>query len=95
MNYVWDNTHPVGTWQANAYTERARMRVLRSGAGDAGRWVDERRDVGADFLRAFGHAPRRLSGLAVASDTDNTGEKAHAGFADFAFVERQAACPAH
>jgi hypothetical protein len=95
VNYVWDNTHPVGTWQANAYTERARMRVLRSGAGDAGRWVDERRDVGADFLRAFGHAPRRLSGLAVASDTDNTGEKAHAGFADFAFVERQAACPAH
>jgi hypothetical protein len=39
INYVWDNRHPVGTWQANAYTERARMRVLRSGAGDAGRWV--------------------------------------------------------
>ena len=35
-----------------------------------------------------------MSGLAIASDTDNTGEKAHAGFADFRFVENEAACPA-
>lgn len=94
VNYVWDNTHPVGTWQANAYTDRARMLVLRTGAADAGRWVAERRDVAADFAKAFGHAPRRLTGVAVASDTDNTGETAHAGFAEFAFVEREAACPA-
>jgi hypothetical protein len=31
--------------------------------------------------------------VAVASDTDNTGEEAHAGFADIAFVERDATCP--
>ncbi|MBI5108808.1 MAG: DUF3047 domain-containing protein [Rhodocyclales bacterium] len=86
LNYLWDNRHPIGTWQANAYTDRARMLVLRSGAGDAGRWVSERRDVGADFRRAFGHAPQGLTGLALASDTDNTGETAHAGFADFRFV---------
>jgi hypothetical protein len=95
VNYVWDNTHPIGTWQANAYTDRARMRVLRTGAADAGRWVTERRDVTADFSQAFGHAPRRLTGLALASDTDNTGETAHAGFADFAFVERDAPCPSN
>jgi hypothetical protein len=94
VNYVWDNKHPVGTWQANAYTDRARMLVLRTGAADAGRWVEERRDVAADFAKGFGHAPRRLTGVAVASDTDNTGETAHAGFADFAFVERDAPCPA-
>ncbi|MCZ7654627.1 MAG: DUF3047 domain-containing protein [Rhodocyclaceae bacterium] len=61
------------------------MLVLRSGGADAGRWVDERRDVAADFQRAFGHAPARLTGLAIASDTDNTGEEARAGFADFPF----------
>lgn len=94
VNYVWDNTHPVGTGQANAYTDRARMLVLRTGGADAGKWVAERRDVAADFSSAFGHAPRRLTGLALASDTDNTGEEAHAGFADFAFVEREAPCPA-
>lgn len=86
VNYLWDNRHPVGTWQANAYTDRARMLVLRSGAADAGHWVSERRNVSADFQLAFGHAPLRLTGLAVASDTDNTGEEARAGFADFRFV---------
>ncbi len=93
INYIWDNRHPVGTWQPNAYTDRARMLVLRSGGAEAGRWVDERRDVAADFQRAFGHAPSRLTGMAIATDTDNTGEEARAGFADFRFVERDAACP--
>lgn len=92
VNYLWDNRHPVGTWQANAYTDRARMLVLRSGAAQAGHWVDERRDVGADFHAAFGHAPLRLTGLAIASDTDNTGETARAGFADFRFVAAGEAC---
>lgn len=92
LNYVWDNRQPVGTWQANTYTERARMLVLRSGNGAAGRWVMERRDVSADFQQAFGHAPQRLTGLAVASDTDNTGEEARAGFAEFRFVDRATSC---
>ena len=92
INYIWDNRHPVGTWQPNAYTDRARMLILRTGGANAGRWVDERRDVSADFLQAFGHAPARLTGLAIATDTDNTGEEAHAGFADFRFVGRDDPC---
>mgnify|MGYP001061087945 FL=1 len=92
INYIWDNRHAVGTWQANAYSDRTRMRVLRSGASHAGRWVEERRDVAADFRHAFGHAPTRLTGLAIASDTDNTGENARAGFADFRFVGKDESC---
>jgi len=92
INYIWDNTHPVGTWQPNAYTDRARMLVLRTGSGEVGHWVTERRDIGADFLTAFGHAPAKLTGLALASDTDNTGEEANAGFADFRFVSKDDAC---
>jgi len=94
INYVWDNTHPVGTLQDNAYTDRARMLVLRSGAGKAGGWIGERRNVLKDFQRAFPNIGGRLSGIAIASDTDNTGEEAHAGFADFRFVARDEECPA-
>lgn len=93
VSYVWDNRHPVNTVRENAYTDRARMWVLRTGAAEAGRWVTERRPVSADFLRAFGHAPARLHGLAIATDTDNTGGEARAGFADFRFVERLEDCP--
>lgn len=93
LTYIWDNRHVVGTWQPNAYTERARMLVLRSGSTFAGRWVDERRDVGADFQTAFGHPPLRLTGVAIAADTDNTGEEARSGFADFRFVASAGDCP--
>lgn len=93
LNYIWDNRHPIGILQDNAYTDRARMLVLRSGAGQAGNWVQERRNVPADFERAFGEISGELRGLAIASDTDNTGEEAHAGFADFRFVETEDACP--
>ncbi|MFA6312194.1 MAG: DUF3047 domain-containing protein [Sterolibacterium sp.] len=93
LNYVWDNSHPVGTTQENAYTDRARMLVLRSGSEQAGSWVDERREVLTDFRQAFGDVSARLSALAIASDTDNTGEDAHAGFAEFRFVSKDTNCP--
>ena len=93
LNYIWDNRHPVGTWQDNAYTDRARMLVLRSGTARTGGWVQERRNVAADFRRAFGELSGALRGLAIASDTDNTGGEAHAGFANFRFVDKDDACP--
>lgn len=93
LNYVWDNKHPVGTLQDNAYTDRTRMLVRRTGAAQAGGWVQERRDVGKDFQRAFPGSNGQLTGLAIASDTDNTGAEAHAGFADFRFVASEQECP--
>jgi hypothetical protein len=91
LNYVWDNRQPVGTTRPNAYTDRAMMIVLRSGAGDAGRWVWERRDVAADARAHFGPSAVPVQ-VAITADTDNTGESARAGFADLHFVARQASC---
>ncbi len=94
INYVWDNKHPVGTLQANAYTDRAQMLVVDSGQAKAGQWVSQRRNVRDDYKRAFAGLPGTPTGLAIASDTDNTGESAHAGFADFHFVGENEACVA-
>lgn len=92
LSYVWDGRYPVGTSRPNAYTDRVEMIVLRSGSTEADRWVVERRDVQADAVRAFGDHVFVADLLAVASDTDNTGARAHAGFADLQFVARQAPC---
>jgi hypothetical protein len=92
LNYVWDNRYPIGTLRPNAYTERAQMWVLRSGAAAAGGWVNERRDVLADAQRAFATQRVQVRLLALTADTDNTGEQAHAGFADVHFVARAAPC---
>lgn len=92
INYVWDNRNPIGTRAPNAYTDRTRMVVVRTGNADAGRWVEERRDVLADATQEFGPHIAATQQLALASDTDNTGEEARAGFADLHFVAREARC---
>lgn len=83
--YVWDNRHPVGTSVWSAYTDRVRMIVVESGTAHVGQWRQEQRDVAADFRAAFGEEPPNVNGIALAADTDNTGETVTAWFGDLAF----------
>lgn len=84
--YVWDNRHAAGTIVPNPYAPHIRTFVLESGAAQAGRWIDEKRDLAADFRAAFperaGPVPR-ITGIAAGNDTDQTGEEAIAWFGDF------------
>lgn len=84
--YVWDNRHPVGTIAPNAFTSLVRTIVLQSGNADAGTWQPQQRNLAADFRAAFGYAAPRVTGIALASDTDNTGEHVKAWFGDVKLV---------
>jgi hypothetical protein len=88
--YIWDNRHPVGTRAWNPYSDRVRMVVLRSGAGEAGQWKAESRDLERDYRDAFGGdaALPRVSGIAAGNDTDQTGETATVWFGDFRLEPR-------
>ena len=92
LNYVWDNRYPVGTSMPNAYNDLTQMIVVNSGAAKAGQWVSVRRDLSADIQKYFPDQAAKPALLAVASDTDNTGEKAHAYFADFRLTTRDDTC---
>jgi hypothetical protein len=85
INYIWDTRSPVGTIVPNAYTDRVRMVVVESGGERSGRWVSYRRNLSDDFRKAFGYEPPLASGIAVMSDTDNTGESTTAFFGDIRF----------
>lgn len=80
--YVWDNKLPIGHIGPSPYSARVQKIVLQSGNALRGQWQTETRDVVADFKRAFGHAPPRITGVAVGSDTDQTDEKSTAWFGD-------------
>ncbi len=86
LNYIWDNRHPIGTVQANAYTDRARMIVVESGTANVGGWVTETRDLRADFRAAFNEDPPPIVAVALATDTDNTGETTNAWYGDLEFL---------
>ena len=74
--YVWDNKLAEGTHLANAFTKRIRLLVLQSGSAKLGQWQSQRRNLSADYLRAFadetdGKVPE-VVGVAVSADADNT-----------------------
>ena len=87
--YVWDGKAPVGTSVWSPYTDRVRVIVVESGSAYLNRWREVRRDIVADFREAFGEDPPAISGVAVASDTDNTGESVTAFYGDIRLTAPQ------
>ena len=85
INYVWDNRQPVGSIMANAYTDRVKMVVMDSGRQGVGQWQAHGRDVAGDIETLFAGAAKPVQ-IALAADTDNTGEAVLTEFADLRFV---------
>lgn len=86
ISYIWGSNSRAGTMVANAYTDRVMMFVVRSGEESLQQWVTQRRNVDADYRRAFGEEPTAISAVAIMTDTDNTRESAVAWYGDIAFM---------
>lgn len=82
LNYIWANTLPKGEFVANPYTDKTVMIAVNSGTRNVGEWVTVERDIVADYRKAFGEAPPPIVGIAIMSDSDNTGERATAWYGD-------------
>jgi hypothetical protein len=87
--YVWDGKAPVGTIIASSYTDRVRMIVVESGAVRVNQWLTVERDVAADFKAAFGENAPAVTAVALATDTDNTGETVTAYYGDISFYKQK------
>jgi hypothetical protein len=82
MNYIWDSHSPKGAMVPNPFTEQVMMFVVESGEEKLNQWVNEERNVYEDYKKAFGVEPPMISGVAIMTDTDNTGESAAAFYGD-------------
>ena len=85
--YVWDGNSVKGAAAWSPYTDRVRVIVAESGNEHLNQWVTVRRNIVDDFRDAFGEDPPDVSGVAVATDTDNTGESATAFYGDIRFSQ--------
>ncbi len=86
--YVWDGKAPAGTIAHSPYTSLVRTVVVESGNERVNRWLDVERNIAADFRAAFGDDAPVITAVAVASDTDNTGESATAYYGDILFQKQ-------
>jgi len=85
LNYIWANRASQGLFVPSAFTDRSIMIAVQSGPARAGRWVTEKRNVYADYKKAFGKEPTAITSVALMTDTDNTGETAEAWYGDIFF----------
>ncbi|MFH0344897.1 MAG: DUF3047 domain-containing protein [Chromatiales bacterium] len=89
INYIWESKTPKDTLVDNAYTDFVKMIVIESGNEKVGQWVEEERNVYEDYKKAFGEEPPMISGVAIMTDTDNTGGSATAYYGDIIFEARR------
>jgi hypothetical protein len=78
IGYVWDEKIPADTVETSRKTGTVTFVVVRSGAGEAGKWITERRNVAEDFRRIYGEEPEDAGAVALSIDTNDTRSSAEA-----------------
>jgi hypothetical protein len=88
--YVWDTTAPVGTEVRPEELEMFQrvLIVVRSGPGEIGQWLGERRNVVADYRRLFGKEPPPIKLVGVESHSNDTRTSTTIRFGTLLFESR-------
>ncbi len=87
LNYLWASKAEEGQITPNPYTNWVMMIPAETGSNRTGQWVAERRNILEDYRAAFGEDPPPITGVAIMTDTDNTGESAVAYYGDITFEQ--------
>jgi hypothetical protein len=86
--YVWCNKRQPEAIASNPHTGRVQKIVVEHGTDGVGQWRTYRRDIVADYERAYGRKPGRLIGVGVMSDSDNTKQSARGWYGDIRLLAR-------
>lgn len=93
LMYIWENRVPRDSIIPNRHTDRIRMIVAESGRDRIGRWQEVTRNIVEDYRQAFGEDPGPVIAVGIMTDTDNTGDNAHAWYGDIVFRPAQPPAP--
>lgn len=74
--YSWGNRETQGGHWSSPADARMHIVVVRNHADPIGTWIDEDRDLNADYRAAFDRDPEPVSAIGFMIDTDNTGQTA-------------------
>lgn len=83
LNYVWSSSQAQEALWPNAFAGRKVM-MLAVRTGESG-WQCEKRDVRADWQRAFGQALDSIDAVALMTDSDNSKQQTAAYYGDLWF----------
>jgi hypothetical protein len=86
LNYVWSSSQDSGARWSSPYSDRVKMIAVDAGP-PTGQWHTHRRDVRADFERAYGFAIDTLDAVAVMTDCDDSKSRGIAHYGDIYFTD--------
>jgi len=91
ITYIWDSTAPQGTMESASSIPLVHIFaiVCRSGGADINQWLQENRNVAADYQRAFGKPAPHVKGLRLQINSQHTGSTAESYFGEVAFRNAQ------
>lgn len=92
--YIWSNQLDRDEAARSAYSEWVGVIAAEQGPTKAGKWITVERNLVEDFRRLFGTDPKQIVGIALMTDTDNTGESITAFYSDIVFHKRTGKPPA-
>lgn len=87
LMYIWHATAAPETVIVSSHTDRIRKIVVGSGEVSKRGWLRFRRDIAADFRRAFGEEPGLLVQTALMTDADNSQGQAEACYGRLLFLD--------
>jgi len=82
LMYIWTDQVAPGTVIPSAHTSQIRMLAVASGTAGLGQWQSVQRNLADDYKKAWGRDPGPVTGVAVMTDTDNTGMAALGRYAN-------------
>ena len=66
----------------SVYSDKAVLIIVESGNSRLNQWIEVTRNIYEDYRTVFQEDPPPISGIAIMTDTDNTGESAVAYYGD-------------
>ena len=88
IGYVWDAATPATTIVKSQKTGTVTFVVMRSGSGDLGKWLTERRNVAEDYAKIFGEFPDDPSAITISIDSNDTHSMAESFMGPIVFRSR-------
>lgn len=87
INYVWSYQHPQGAVWDNPFAgKRAKMVAQRDRQAPPQQWFEEQRNIVQDFKTLLNMDVDGIDGVAIMTDSDNSGSSASAQYGDIYFT---------
>lgn len=89
IHYVWSSQHKSGAAWKSASNKDAVVLAVNGKETAAQRWQTVRRNIQADWQKAFGEKIDSIDFVSIMTDTDDTKGQAVAYYGDMAFIAQQ------